>query len=381
MDHGECFEFGEAVSDLSATVVVHDIRFYRAIALEGGLGAADAYQRGFWSCDDLARLLQIFARNLQASRELGGNWKSILAFGRRIMHRLKRNTRRGSRRNIAAHYDLSNEFYAAFLDETMTYSAGIFPHAECSMQEASIRKYDRICRKLALSPGDRVLEIGTGWGGFAVYAAENYGCHITTTTISRNQHEYALRLFEARRLGDRVRLLQDDYRELSGEYDKLVSIEMIEAVGHGFLDTFFAKCSSLLKSDGLMVLQAITIPDQRYAAYLKSVDFIQRYIFPGGCLPSQGAMLASTGRVTDMQLVQLEEFAEHYATTLRCWREKFHENLRAIRELEMTEQFLRLWDYYLCYCEAGFREKQVGVCQLLLRKPRSQVCCPFAAWA
>ena len=360
---------GDPSADLRAEITVNDARFYRAVAFGGSMGAGVSYRDGFWSCDDLVALIQIFARNMQASSDLGGSWNSLFDLGRKVSHRFRRNTRVGSRRNIAAHYDLSNKFYSLFLDETMTYSSGVFPDPGSSMEEASIEKYDRICRKLRLVPSDEVLEIGTGWGGFAEHAANHYGCRVTTTTISREQHEYAKQRFAASEIDDRVSLLLSDYRDLLGQYDKLVSIEMIEAVGHEYYDTFFAKCSSLLRSDGLMAIQAITIPDQRYDRYRRSVDFIQKYIFPGGCLPSLGAMTASVGRSTDFQFAHVEDFAEHYAQTLRCWRERFQANLDAIRELGMTEEFQRLWDYYLCYCEGAFREKQIGVCQLLLQKP------------
>jgi cyclopropane-fatty-acyl-phospholipid synthase len=361
--------FGDPSTDLQSTIRVKDPRFYRAIAIGGSMGASESFRDGHWSCDDLVALIQIFARNMQTSCELGGTWNTVLDLGRKMVHRFNRNTRIGSRRNIAAHYDLSNDFYSLFLDETMTYSSGVFPEASSSMKEASIEKYDRICRKLRLTPSDEVLEIGTGWGGFAQHAATHYGCHVTTTTISKQQHDYAKQRFASGGLEDRVTLLLSDYRDLSGTYDKLVSIEMIEAVGHEYFDTFFAKCSSLLKPDGLFALQAITIPDQRYDQYRNSVDFIQKYIFPGGCLPSLGAMTKSVGRVTDLQFAHFEDFAEHYARTLRVWRERFHANLAPIRELGMKEPFLRLWDFYFCYCEGAFREKQIGVAQLLLQKP------------
>lgn len=361
--------FGDSSAELHAVVRVQDPRFYRAVAIGGSMGAGESYRDGHWSCDDLVALMQIFARNMRASSGLGGNWNAMLNFGRKVTHRFNRNTRVGSRRNIAAHYDLSNDFYSLFLDETMTYSSGVFPEPNSSMKEASIEKYDRICRKLWLSPDDEVLEIGTGWGGFAQHAVTHYGCRVTTTTISKQQHDYARQRFVDSGIEDRVTLLLSDYRDLSGSYNKLVSIEMIEAVGHEYFDTFFAKCSSLLKPDGLFALQAITIPDQRYEQYRRSVDFIQKYIFPGGCLPSLGAMTSSVGRVTDLQFAHLEDFAEHYARTLRAWRGRFDENLDSIRNLGMPEPFLRLWAYYLSYCEGAFREKQIGVSQLLLQKP------------
>jgi cyclopropane-fatty-acyl-phospholipid synthase len=366
-------EFGDPSSDLRVTVQVRDNRFYRAVALGGSMGAGESYCQGYWTCDNLTTLIRIFARSMQASQAVAGHLDFFLGIGRKILHRLNRNTRGGSRRNIAAHYDLSNDFYALFLDDTMTYSSGVFPADHSTLREASIEKYDRICRRLQLTPRDHVLEIGTGWGGFAAHAASRYGCRVTTTTISTAQHEYASRRLAELGLCDRVMLLASDYRDLTGLYDKLVSIEMIEAVGHEYFDTFFAKCSSLLKPDGLFALQAITIPDQRYDRYRKSVDFIQRYIFPGGCLPSIGAITRSLGRVTDMQLVHLEDFAEHYARTLECWRLRFASNLEAIRQLGMSELFLRMWEYYLCYCEGAFREKQIGVAQVLLQKPGNRL--------
>ncbi len=282
---------------------------------------------------------------------------------------LRRNTRAGSKRNISAHYDLSNDFFALMLDPTMTYSSGVFPSPAATLEEASIEKYDRICRKLQLSPQDHVLEIGTGWGGFAEHAVKNYGCRVTTTTISDEQHAYAKQRFQEAGIADRVSLLKDDYRDLRGTYDKLVSIEMIEAVGEKFLPGYFAKCSELLKPHGMMCLQAITIPDHRYDTYRKSVDFIQRYIFPGGFLPSMGAMARCIGRGTDFRFLHVEDFAPHYATTLAHWRRNFWREIEAVRSLGFDERFIRTWHYYLCYCEAGFRERQIGVAQLVLTKP------------
>ncbi|TWU55568.1 Cyclopropane-fatty-acyl-phospholipid synthase [Rubripirellula reticaptiva] len=365
--------FGDHASELHVTIQVHDPVFYREVALGGSIAVGESYRDGHWTCDDLVALIRVFARNMQASSDLGGWGNTLLDIGRKVAHRFNRNTRVGSRRNIAAHYDLSNDFYSLFLDETMTYSSGVFPASGSSLRDASIEKYDRICRKLRLAPSDEVLEIGTGWGGFAEHAVRYYGCRVTTTTISKQQHDFAKQRFGKLGIDDRVSLLMSDYRDLSGEYDKLVSIEMIEAVGHEYYDTFFAKCSSLLKPEGLFALQAITIPDQRYDRYRISVDFIQKYIFPGGCLPSLGALTGAVGRATDFQFAHLEDFALHYARTLQCWRENFHGNLDSIRDLGMTDHFLRLWDYYLCYCEGAFREKQIGVSQILLQKPGNRL--------
>jgi cyclopropane-fatty-acyl-phospholipid synthase len=282
---------------------------------------------------------------------------------------LRRNTRTGSKRNIADHYDLSNDFFAAMLDPTMTYSSGVFLTSTSTLAEASAEKYDRICRKLLLTPNDHVLEIGTGWGGFALHAAKHYGCQVTTTTISQEQHAFAATRIREALLEDRITLLSDDYRDLHGHYDKLVSIEMIEAVGEKFLPEYFSKCSELLKPEGMMLLQAITIPDFRYDRYRKSVDFIQRYVFPGGFLPSIGAIGDGISRSTDFRFFHAEDFGSHYARTLFLWRRNFWENIDKVRSLGFDERFIRTWHYYLCYCEAGFRERQIGVSQLLLAKP------------
>jgi cyclopropane-fatty-acyl-phospholipid synthase len=285
--------------------------------------------------------------------------------GARIGHWRRSNTRGGSRRNIGAHYDLGNDFFQLWLDETLAYSSGVFPQWNASLREASVEKFDRVCRKLDLRPGDRVLEIGTGWGGFALHAARHYGCHVTTTTISREQHELACQRIKRAGLADRITVLNRDYRDLTGQFDKLVSIEMIEAVGPQFLDAFFRKCGELLKPAGSMVLQGIVMPERDYDNYLASVDFIRKHVFPGGSLPSAAALLESAGRASRLRCVQLEDFAAHYAETLRRWRANFEARLPEIRELGYTERLIRLWRYYLCYCEAGFEERQVSVVQLV----------------
>jgi cyclopropane-fatty-acyl-phospholipid synthase len=284
---------------------------------------------------------------------------------------VNRNTLKGSRRNIGAHYDLGNELFELFLDETMMYSCGIFERPESSLKEASEAKLERICRKLQLKASDHVIEIGTGWGGFAIYAAKHFGCRVTTTTISQQQYDYALQRVREAGLEDRITLLFRDYRELEGQFDKLVSIEMIEAVGHEHFDTYFRKCSELLKADGMMLLQSITIADQRYPIAKKSIDFIQRYIFPGGCLPSVAALSDSVARKTDMRIYDLEDIGVHYATTLRIWRERFFARLEEVHRLGYPERFIRMWNYYLSYCEGGFRQQAIGTVQLLLTKPRS----------
>jgi cyclopropane-fatty-acyl-phospholipid synthase len=362
--------FGESSADaISANVRVHDTRFYRRLVFGGSLGAAEAYIEGFWTCDHLVNLVRIFCRNAELSSGMEKGAARMLSALRLIPHRMRRNTRSGSRRNIAAHYDLGNDFFALFLDPTLAYSCAIFPTGESTLLEASEAKSDRICRKLELKPEDHLLEIGTGWGGFAMYAARKYGCRVTTTTISQKQYEFSQNLIREAGLENRVTVLRDDYRRLRGSYDKLVSIEMIEAVGHQYFDSYFRVCSELLKPEGMMLLQAIVIPDQRYDRYKRSVDFIQRYIFPGGCLPSIGAICASLGRTTDLRLFHLEDITPHYAQTLSCWRRRFQANLDQVKKLGFSEEFIRTWEFYFCYCEGGFRECVIGDVQILLTKP------------
>lgn len=363
--------YGTASSQhsLHETVRVHDPRFYSEMAFGGSVGAGEAYMQGYWSTDDLTAVMRIILQNRDVLDGMETGWARLTEPVRKILHWAARNTRSGSRRNIRAHYDLGNDFFKLFLDPTMMYSSAIFEHEGMSLEAASIAKLDRICRKLDLKPEDHVMEIGTGWGGFALHAARHYGCHVTTTTISPSQHDVARERVAAAGLNERITLLQKDYRDLTGQYDRLVSIEMIEAVGHQYYDTFFRKCSELLKPEGAMLLQAITIADQRYEAAKKSVDFIQRYIFPGSCIPSVAAMTGAVARATDMRLTDLKDIGPDYAVTLRCWRKNFFANLEQVRALGYPESFIRMWEFYLCYCEAGFVERVIGDVQLLLVKP------------
>ncbi|MCU0977630.1 MAG: cyclopropane-fatty-acyl-phospholipid synthase family protein [Pirellulaceae bacterium] len=367
---GQVRSFGDTQDDsLRATIQVSDPRFYWHTVTGGHLGASEAYLRGEWSCDDLVALIRIFSRNAAVLDSVERGVARLLKPLQVVAHRLRRNTRSGSRRNIAAHYDLSNEFYSLFLDDTMTYSCGIFPRPDASLREASLEKYARICRKLELSPGDHVVEVGGGWGGFALVAAGQYGCRVTTTTISEQQYQWASARIREAGLTDRITLLKQDYRDLQGQFDKLVSIEMIEAVGHEYLPAYFTKCCRLLKPAGMMLLQAITIPDERYDAYRRSADFIQRYIFPGGCLPSLSA-ISHCLKQTDFRLFHLEDFGSHYVRTLLEWRRRFWERIDRVRALGLSEEFVRMWDLYLCYCAGAFDERQIGVSQILLTKPR-----------
>jgi cyclopropane-fatty-acyl-phospholipid synthase len=295
---------------------------------------------------------------------------TLARWASRLSHGLRANTLSGSRRNIRAHYDLGNEFFSLWLDETLAYSSGFFLSPGATLQEASIEKFDRVCRKLDLRPHDRVLEIGSGWGGFAIHAAREYGCHVTTTTISPSQLELARERVAKAGLSDRVTLLLKDYRDLDDKFDKLASIEMVEAVGYRNLNTFFSRCGELLKPDGACVLQAILLPERNLKTYLRSPDFIQRHVFPGGFLPTMGVMLDSASHASDLHLRHVEEFGLHYAETLRRWRGAFLERLDDVRKLGYPERFIRLWTYYLCYCEAAFEEKQIGVVQMEFDKPQ-----------
>lgn len=356
-----------AAEDPALSVTITDERFYTLLATGGAIGAAEAYMAGYWRCGDMTGLLQTILRrrDMLAEVERGAIRKPLY----KLAHFLNRDSRRGSKRNIAAHYDLGNDFFALFLDPTMTYSAGYFERGDATMACASAAKLDRICQKLELEPGDHVLEIGTGWGSFAIHAALNYGCHVTTTTISDEQYELAGQRIVEAGVADRVSLLKQDYRDLGGSYDKLVSIEMIEAVGLRFIGGYFKRCAHLLKADGRMLIQAITIADQHYDRARKNVDFIQKYIFPGGALPSVTTLTRDATAHSDLRLLHLDDMGEHYAETLRRWRARFFENLEAIKALGYDDRFLRMWEYYLCYCEAGFDERHVGCVQATFHKP------------
>ncbi len=374
IENGAENTFGSETSDFpqSATLEITDPRCFAEIAFGGSIGAGEAFMQGYWHSDDLVALVRILLRNRDVLEGMDSGTARFTRPVQKVLHWLNRNTRKGSRRNIAAHYDLGNDFYSLWLDQTMMYSSAFFESADASLRDASVAKLDRICRKLDLQPGDKVVEIGTGWGGFAIHAARNYGCHVTTTTISRQQHDYAEERIRREGLQDRITLLFDDYRDLEGEYDKLVSIEMIEAVGHEFHDTYFRKCAELLKPDGQMLLQAITIDDRRYDSYKKGVDFIKRYIFPGGCLTSVTAMTATLTRVSDMRVFHIEDIGPHYAKTLKRWHDRFMARIDEVGRLGYPETFQRMWRFYLNYCEGAFREHAIGDVQMLMVKPQAR---------
>jgi len=377
-EDGRSSRFGDGAAP-RARVVIRDPRAYTEIAFGGSIGAAEAYMQGFWDCDDLTSVARVMLKNKGVLDGLETGTARLAVPLQKLLRKLARNTRAGSRRNIAAHYDLGNDFFSLWLDESLMYSAAIFERPDMSLEQASFAKLERVCQKLALTESDRVLEIGTGWGGLALHAASRYGCRVTSVTISREQFELARRRVRDAGLDDLVTVLLLDYRDLDpavhGRFDKLVSIEMIEAVGHEYQPGFFAKCSEMLAPWGAMLLQAITITDQRYDRARRSVDFIQRYIFPGSCLTSVTNMSAVLTKATDMRTVHLEDIGPHYARTLAQWRTRFNARLDEIRAQGYPEEFLRMWNYYFCYCEAGFVERAIGDVQMLLVKPEWRGAC------
>jgi cyclopropane-fatty-acyl-phospholipid synthase len=353
----------------SVHVWVDDPSFYRVVAAQGSVGAGEAYIAGHWRCDDLVTLVRLLVRNRTLLDGMETGLARLGGWALRRWHALRRNTREGSRRNIAAHYDLGNDFFALFLSPDLMYSSAMFASPQDDLETASFRKLDAVCRKLALSPEDRVIEIGTGWGGFALHAARHHGCHVTTTTISREQHALASQRVMEAGLQDRVTLLLQDYRDLQGHYDKLVSIEMIEAIGAQYLDTFFGKLGALLRPGGQALLQAITIEDHRYVQARDTVDFIKRFVFPGSFIPSLEAMYGAKTRASDLQVIHQEDFSFSYAYTLRAWRRRFLMSLQDVRAQGFDERFIRLWEFYLAYCEGGFLERSIGVSHLLMQRP------------
>jgi cyclopropane-fatty-acyl-phospholipid synthase len=360
---------GDGQGPLQATVTIDDPAFYRKVAAQGSVGAGESYIYGDWRCDDLVALVRLLVRNRDLLDGMERGPARAAGWLLRGWNRLRRNSREGSRRNIAAHYDLGNDFFALFLSPDLMYSSALYAQADEPLEVASTRKLDRICQQLQLQPGDRVVEIGTGWGGFAVHAARHYGCHVTTTTISAEQHALAVQRVQDAGLQERVTVLMQDYRDLQGQFDKLVSIEMIEAIGAEFLDTYMGTLQRLLKPDGVALLQAITIEDHRYEQARCSVDYIKRFVFPGSFIPSINAIMAAKTRASDLQLIAQQDFGHSYALTLRAWRQRFLAQRATVQAQGFDERFCRLWEFYLAYCEGGFLERSIGVSHLLLARP------------
>ena len=368
---GETLTFGthDDPNAPHAEVHVHDNDLYRRILTGGSIAAGETFIEGLWSSPDLTAVTRAFSANMAMLEALSDRQHFLASAALKVSHWARRNTTARSRENISAHYDLGNDFFSLFLDPSMMYSSAVFPTPESDLETAATYKLKLICEDLELSANDHLVEIGTGWGGMAIYAAENYGCRVTTTTISREQYDYAREAVARRGLQDRITVLFDDYRDLSGRFDKLVSIEMIEAVGHQFYDTYFSTLSRLLKPHGKAAIQAITMTEQLYEQARDSVDFIKRYIFPGGCLPSLTVISDALSRVTDLQMSGLRDITRDYADTLNVWHEGFLEKLDEVKEMGFDDRFIRMWRYYLSYCEGGFRERIIGTYQITMTKP------------
>lgn len=362
--------FGDVTKGPQAVVTVHDIQVFREMATGGTVSAAETYMQGLWDTPDLTTVVRLFAANLDDDPDQK-RFARLSRMAMNVAHWLNRNTISGSKKNIEAHYDLGNDLFKSFLDSSMMYSSAIYPSEDATLEEAQQYRLDRICKKLKLTPENHLLEIGTGWGSMAIHAAKYFGCRVTTTTISEEQFEFTQQRIKDEGLEDRITLLKQDYRLLDGQYDRLVSIEMIEAVGHKFLPGYFRKIGDLLQEDGIALLQSITMVDQRYEAYKGSVDFIRKYIFPGGHLPSISEINSQIAKQTDMTVTHFEDITHHYAKTLREWHERFIEGYASLPHDKYTRQFYRMWRYYLSYCEGGFMERAIGTSQIVFSKPKA----------
>ena len=371
-DGDETFSFGDSSSDEKVSVDIHSQEFYVMTGSGGALGIAEAYVAGYWSSDDVVKLFQIILRNRDILLSLEKGFAKLVKPINKMIHRGRQNTLKGSKENTLAHYDLSNDFYKLWLDPSMTYSCAFFNNDSVTLEEASIEKLDRICRKLDLSEDDSVLEIGTGWGSFSIHAAKNYGCKVTTTTISDAQFDYTRSRIKDEGLESKITLINKDYRDLDGKYDKIVSIEMIEAVGYEYIPDYFSKLSSLLKNNGLVALQGITYNDQNFEVYKNSVDFIKKYIFPGSCLISVAQIIDVIKKDTDLAMVDMEDITKHYAVTLNRWRKNFMDVIPKVKEMGYSQAFINMWEFYFLYCEAGFSERNIGDVQMIFAKSGSR---------
>lgn len=364
--------FGDPESDLRASVVVNSPAAWSRL-LRGSTGFADGYIGGLWDTDDPVGVVRIVARSMVPLDRFRARFQPLLRTGQRLGRLVPRNTKKGAKANIAAHYDLGNDLFSAFLDERLMYSAAVFPTPETTLEEAQRLKLQRLCEQLHLGPEDHLVEIGTGWGGMAIFAAQEYGCRVTTTTISQEQRAYALERVEEAGVADLVTVLDQDYRDLEGKFTKLVSIEMIEAVGWQYFKTFFRKCSDLLTDDGLMALQAIVIDDSLYELEKASKSFANTNVFPGGCLPSEELINRLVGSDTDMRSLWTDDITDGYAETLRIWRERFNEAVPELEPHGYDAHFQRLWNFYLAFSEGGFRERRIRDLQMTFAKPRFEL--------
>lgn len=371
-ENGRVYSFGEKKSEAKviANIQVHSASAYTSVLSNGTIGSGEAYMEGAWSSPDLVAVIRLMVMNMQRIKRFSNPFSRVGLFIDSLVHLLKRNSKSGSKKNISAHYDLGNEFFSLFLDSSMMYSSAVYPSTKATLEEAAEYKLALVCDKLNLNESDHLLEIGTGWGGLAVYAAKTRGCRVTSVTISKEQYELARQRVIENNLEDKVEIQLKDYRDIDGQFDKIVSIEMVEAVGYEYYSTFFKKCSHLLKENGKMFMQAITIADQRFEKEKNTSDFIRKYIFPGGCLPSIEVIAKHISRDTDMQIINTQDITLHYADTLKDWRERFFQQLNAVKSQGFDDRFIRMWDFYLCYCEGGFRERVIGTSQFLFAKPR-----------
>jgi len=373
---GEQITIGNGQGSISANIVVNSEEFYKRIILFGDIGFGEAYVDGLWDTDNITHVINWFLLNIENTPGLSGSniqtvSLNLLKLYNKLSHFKRANTIEGSRKNISAHYDLNNDFFASFLDPTMTYSSAYFYKDGLSLEEAQLAKYERLCRQLHLKSTDHVLEIGSGWGGNAIYMAKKYGCRVTSVTISEEQHKMAVERVKAEGLSDRVNILLKDYRLLEGTFDKIVSVEMLEAVGFSFMDVYFKKCHDLLKKNGILAIQVITSPDSRYESLRKGVDWIQKHIFPGSLLPSVGAINSAVNRTGDMTMVDLKDIGLDYARTLKLWYDAFNANLSKVKSLGFDDTFIRKWNYYLCYCEAAFAMRNINTMQLVYVRPNN----------
>jgi len=373
---GEQITFGNGEGNITARMVINDGEFYKRIILFGDIGFGEAYVDGLWDTDNITNVIKWVLLNIENAPGVSGSniqtlSLNLLKLYNKLSHFKRANTLEGSRKNISEHYDLNNDFFASFLDPTMTYSSAYFYRDGLSLQEAQLAKYERLCRQLHLKPSDHVLEIGSGWGGNAIYMAKRYGCKVTSLTISEEQHKLAVERVEAEGLAHKVNVLLKDYRQMDGLFDKIVSVEMLEAVGFNFMDAYFKKCHDLLKKNGILAIQVITSPDSRYESLRKGVDWIQKHIFPGSLLPSVGAINQSINRTGDLTLVDLKDIGLDYAKTLKLWFDSFNANLAKVKSLGFDDTFIRKWNYYLCYCEAAFAMRNINVMHLVYSRPNN----------
>ncbi len=367
---GNTYHVGDQSADLQAQLMINHPGFYKRILTGGSIAAGEAYVDGWWDSPDLTKVVQVLARNLPILDKLEAKVGWMTALAEKISHKIRRNNKDNARENISAHYDLGNALYSLFLDSKMLYSCAIYRSEQDDLLTAQTHKMDRLCRQLDLKPTDHLLEIGTGWGALAIHAAKHYGCRVTTTTISKEQYDWAKECVEQQGLGDKITLLLDDYRDLTGQYDKVVSVEMVEAVGKEYLTTYIKKCQSLLKPGGLLALQTITITDQRYDSYSRGVDFIQKHIFPGGFLPSVTVLVNEMTKQSDFVVRDIKDIGLDYARTLSDWHKAFNQNTDKLAQLGYDQRFVRMWRYYFCYCEGGFLERSISTVQLIASRPK-----------